>query len=139
MTEAQFWAFLERMWKENGREPMMAGQIDDPDPEIQAMSHYIMSHSLLPRDYANIHTEVITRMGRLLLEKGMQRKTREAIMIILAHHGSDAALSALKMYSLRPKPGLEIFTRMALEESENWHLTITVIKRTAFTKPRRQQ
>ncbi|MFA5340015.1 MAG: hypothetical protein WC317_07725 [Candidatus Omnitrophota bacterium] len=120
MKETQFWAFLERMWEERGREPMMAGQIDDLNPNVQAVSHYIMSHALLPRDYANIHAEAITMMGRLLLEKGIQRKTREAIMIILAHHGSEAALYALRIYSVRPKPGLEIFSRMALEECESW-------------------
>ena len=38
MTESQFWCFLERMWKERGREPMMAGGIDDPDPLKKAFS-----------------------------------------------------------------------------------------------------
>ena len=47
MTESQFWCFLERMWREKGREAMMAGMVDNPDPELQAMGHYIMSHALI--------------------------------------------------------------------------------------------
>ncbi|MBU1913294.1 MAG: hypothetical protein KKB22_07170 [Candidatus Omnitrophica bacterium] len=109
------------MWKEKGREPMIAGQIDNPDPEVQAVGHYIMSHTLLPRDYDKIPVETIASMGRLLLEKGVQCRTREAIMMILAHSGSDAALNALRIYSMKPKPGLEIFSRMALDECEGWH------------------
>ena len=127
MTESQFWKFLERMWKERGREAMMAGTIDNSDPQIQAMGHYITSHSLLPRDYDKIPIEVISGMSKLLPEKGIQNKTREAIMIILAHNGSDAALDALKLYNARPNKGLEVFARMALEECENWR-NGTVIK-----------
>jgi len=121
MTEAQFWGFLERMWEEKGREAMMAGMVDNPDPQVQAMGHYIMSHALLPRDYDKIPVEVVAGMGRLLLEKGIQRKTREAIMMMLAHHGSDEALGALRKYNMKPNKGLEVFAGMALEECEGWH------------------
>ena len=41
-------------------------------------------------------------------------------MIILAHHGSDEALGALTMYNIKPDKGLEIFSRMALEECKDW-------------------
>jgi hypothetical protein len=108
------------MYKEKGREPMFVGRIDFPDPEIQAMGHYLMSHALLPRDYGKIPVEAIISMGRLLLEKGIQRKTREAIMILLAHHGSKPALEALTAYNnMRPNEKLEVFARMALEECKN--------------------
>ncbi len=95
MTEAQFWGFLEGvLWQVHGRESMMVGAIDMPaDPELQAVSHYLMSHALLPRDCDRIPVEFIASMSRLLPEKGLQRKTREAIMIILAHNGSDEALT----------------------------------------------
>ena len=123
MTEAQFWKFLEGvLWKVHGREPMMAGTIDRPaDPQLQAVGHYLMSHALLPRDCNKIPVEFIACMGRLLLEKGLQQRTREAIMMILAHNGSDAALSALAMYNMKPDKGLEVFSQMALDECENWH------------------
>lgn len=123
MSEAQFWGFLEGLWRTRGREAMMAGMVDTPNnPEIQAVNHYIMSHVLLPRDYTNIPVEAIASMGRLLLEKGIQRKTREAIMVILAHHGSEEALRALGMYNnMRPKKGLEVFAMMALDECLSWN------------------
>jgi len=122
MTEAQFWKFLEGvLWQVHGREPMMAGMIDDPDPGVQAVGHYLMSHAILPKDCDRIPVVFIAGMGRLLHEKGLQRRTREAIMIILAHNGSEAALSALTMYNMRPDKGLEVFSRMALEECKDWH------------------
>jgi len=121
MTEAQFWKFLEGvLWQVHGREPMMAGMIDDPDPGVQAVGHYLMSHAILPKDCDRIPVVFIAGMGRLLLEKGLQPRTREAIMIILAHNGSDAALGALTMYNMRPDKGLEVFSRMALEECKDW-------------------
>ena len=123
MTEGQFWRFLKGvLWHVHGREPMMAGAIDCPaDPQLQAVGHYLMSHALLPRDCDRIPVEFIVCMGRLLPEKGLQQRTREAIMIILAHNGSDTALSALAMYNMRSDKGLEVFARMALEECEGWN------------------
>jgi len=121
MTEGQFWGFLERMWQEKGREAMMGGMVDNPDPQVQAASHYIMSHALLPRDYDKIPIEVVVNVGKLLLKKGTQRKTQEAIMMILAHQGSEEALKALGRYNMRPNKGLEVFARMALDECENWN------------------
>ena len=122
MTEAQFWKFLEGvLWQVHGREPMMAGRIDTPDPGMQAIGHYLMSHAILPRDCNMIPVEFIALMGQLLLQKDIQRRTREAIMMILAHNGSDTALSALAMYDMRPDKGLEVFSRMALDECKNWH------------------
>ena len=121
MTEAQFWRFLENLWRTRGREVMMAGMVDELDPQIQAAGHYIMSHALLPRYYNKIPVEVVASIGNLLLEKGIQRKTREAIMMILAHQGSETALDTLRKYNKRPNKGLEVFAEMALDECENWH------------------
>ena len=122
MTEAQFWRFLEEvLWHVHGREPMMASTIDLPDPQLQGIGHYLMSHALLPKDCDRIPVEFIVCMGRLLPEKSLQHRTREAIMMILAHHGSDAALSALAMYNMRPDKDMEVFARMALEECKNWN------------------
>ena len=121
MTEGQFWGFLEHLWRTKGRETMMAGMVDDPDPRVQATSHYIMSHALLPRDYDKIPVGTVVNMGWLLLRKGVQRRTREAIMMILAHHGSEEALDALRKYNMRPGKGLEVFAEMALDECKNWN------------------
>ncbi|MDP8230048.1 MAG: hypothetical protein P9L93_02975 [Candidatus Gorgyraea atricola] len=121
MTEGWFWGFLEHLWRTNGREAMMAGMVDDPDPRVQATSHYIMSHTLLPRECNKLPVGTVVNMSRLLLGKGIQRKTREAIMMILAHHGSENALDALRKYNMRPNKGLEVFAEMALEECKDWH------------------
>ncbi len=96
----------------------MAGMIDDPDPAAQAVSHYLMSHALLPRDCDMIPVEFIACMARLLPEKGLQRRT---IMMILAHNGSEEALDALRKYNMRPNKGLEVFAEMALDECKNWN------------------
>jgi len=122
MTELQFWRFLEEvLWRVHGREPMMAGGIDTTNPVMQAVGHYLMSHAILPKDCDKIPVEFIALMGQLLLQNGIQRKTREAIMMILAHHGSGEALGALRAYIMKPDKGLEVFARMALDECENWH------------------
>ena len=42
-------------------------------------------------------------------------------MMILSHHGSNAALNALRIYNMRPNKGLEVFSEMALDECKNWH------------------
>lgn len=120
MLEIQFWKFLENLWKTNGREAMTAGTIDSPDPQIQAMSHYIMSHAMLPKDCDRISCEAIISMAGLLIQKGIQPKTREAIMIILAHNGTKEALEALRLYNMRPTKGLEVFSEMALDECRGW-------------------
>ncbi len=121
MTEGWFWGVLEHLWRTNGREAMMGGMIDDPDSQVQAMSHYIMSHALLPRECNKIPVATVVNMGGLLLAKGIQRKTREAIMMILAHNGSEEALDALRKYNMRPDKGLEVFSRMALDECKSWN------------------
>ncbi|MBU4312517.1 MAG: hypothetical protein KJ706_07345 [Candidatus Omnitrophica bacterium] len=121
MTEGWFWGFLEDLWRTKGREAMMGGMVDDPDPQIQAASHYIMSHALLPRECNKIPVGTVVNMGGLLLAKGIQRKTMEAIMMILAHNGSDEALDALRKYNMRPAKGLEVFAEMALDECKSWN------------------
>ena len=73
MTESQFWGFLENLWRTKGRESMMAGMVDNPNPQVQAMGHYIMSHVLLPRDYDKISGEILFDMIKLLFVNGLRR------------------------------------------------------------------
>lgn len=121
MTETQFWGFLENLWRTRGREVMMAGMVDDPDPQVQAASHYIMSHALLPLDCDKISGEILFDMIKLLFEKGLRCRTQEAILMILAHHGSSMALDTLRAYNAIPDKGLEVFAKMALDECEGWN------------------
>ncbi len=121
MTEKEFWQFLERRWKEKGRVPQVSGTIDTPDPELQAHGQYIGGHALLPNDYEKISEEHIIEMGKLLFDKKANPRTKEAIMVILAHIPSKTALNILKKYNKVPDKGLEIFAQIALDECEMWN------------------
>lgn len=121
MNEKEFWQFLEKAW-EKGRAPQVSGTIDSPDPEIQAAGKYIGSgHALLPVDYQDIPTEILEGMGRLLLEGEPSFKTKEAIMVILAHQESKEALNFLKEYNRMPDHELKYYAKFALEECEMWN------------------
>jgi len=120
MTEQEFWIFLKQAM-ERGREPMLASHIDTADPELQKMGEYIMGHSYLPKDYDKIGKGVITEMGRLLMDLRVRHKTKEAVMMILAHNGSDEALDILRTYNRIPDKGLEVFSMLALQECRMWN------------------
>ena len=60
-------------------------------------------------------------MGELLFNKKVNPKTKEAIMVILAHISSKVALSILKRYNAMLDRGLEIFAQIALDECEMWN------------------
>jgi len=100
---------------------MVSGSIDSDDPAIQKVSHYIGSHSLLPKGYDSIPTAIILKMGELLLFGRVSIPTKEAILIILAHHPTIEALGILNQYSLLPDPGLDYFAQAALEECQMWN------------------
>jgi hypothetical protein len=121
MTEREFWQFLERSWKENGRAAQVSGVIDSADPVLQSHGQYIGGHALLPNDYEKISEEQIINMGKLLFDRNANSRTKEAIMIILAHIPSKVALSILKKYSRAPDRGLEIFAQIALDECGMWN------------------
>jgi len=120
MTEKEFWHFLERAWKK-GRVSQVSGIIDSPDAEMQTAGEYIGGHALLPKDYDKITEEEIVRISKLLFKKGVRHKTKEAVLMILAHRGSKEALIALKNYSKLSDKGLEIFAELALTECEMWN------------------
>lgn len=60
-------------------------------------------------------------MGELLFDKKANSKTKEAIMVILAHIPSKTALSILKRYNSMPDKELSIFAQIALDECEMWN------------------
>ena len=121
MTENEFWQFLNRQWEENGRVPQMSGIIDSDDPVLQSHGQYIGRHSLLPNNCKNIPDDQILKMGELLLDRKASLKTKEAIMILLAHIPSKVALSILEGYNIIPDRGLEIFAEIALDECGMWN------------------
>lgn len=120
MTEQEFWLFLERLW-EKGRANQVIGVIDRTDFPMQPAGDYIQGHALLPKDYDKICTEYIIKMGNLLFKKEVKHKTKEAIMMILAHQSSEIALTILAKYNLAPDKGLEYFAKIALDECAMWN------------------
>lgn len=120
MTEKGFWEFLNAALAK-GRIPMVSGRIDTDNPTIQAGSEFLGGHALLPEGYEKIPVVKIVEMGKLLLEDGVKLRTKEATMMILAHHGCNEALLALKRYNESPEPELRIFAEMALDECEMWN------------------
>lgn len=115
MTEREFLIFLERL-REKGRIPQVSAIIDHDDPEISSLAGYLQDHALLPQNYDRISNEDIIGMGSLLFRKEVSSKSKEAILIILAHYPSETTLTILTKYNFRPDKGLEFFAKMALEE-----------------------
>ncbi|MBU1147356.1 MAG: hypothetical protein KKD11_03300 [Candidatus Omnitrophica bacterium] len=121
MTEKEFWQFMERSWNEKGRAAQISGGIDSADPALQAHGQHISGHALLPNGYDEMSDEKILRIGELLFDRKANPRTKEAIMVILAHIPSKVALSILREYNARPDKGLEIFAEIALDECEMWN------------------
>ena len=120
MTEKGFWQFLGRAWKK-GRVSQMSMVTDSSEPKMQVAGEYTGEHVLLPQDYDKISKEEIFEISQLLFAKEVGVKTKEAVMMILAHQNSKEALIALKKYSMLPDRGLEIFAELALSECEMWN------------------
>ncbi len=76
---------------------------------------YLQGQALLLKDYDKIGSEDSIKMGSLLFEEASRRR-KEAILMILAHQPSEAALTFLARYCLSSDNGLECFAEMALEE-----------------------
>ena len=120
MTEREFWQFLEKSW-EKGRAAQMTGVVDSSDPEMQAAAKYIEKHSLLPADYQNIPEGIITAMSGLLFSEKVRRRTKEAVLMILAHQQSKRVLATLEKYSKDPDRRLKVLSQLALNECEMWN------------------
>ena len=121
MEEKEFWDLLKKAW-EAGRVMQESGvSLNVADPAVQKAGEYIGGHSVLPVGYEHIPARVIADMGELLFEKGVSRQAKEAVMMILAHHGCDEALRILRKYSKFADPGLEVFAELAFQECEMWN------------------
>lgn len=120
MTERDFWLYLNSALT-RGREALISGTVDTSDPQERQMCNFITGHSFLPEGYDKIPLDKIMGMGLLLISKAANRRTKEAIMILLAHHPAEEALLALKAYNAKADRGLEIYAQMALDECEMWN------------------
>jgi hypothetical protein len=61
------------------------------------------------------------RMGMLLFCNAGPLRTKQAVLILLAHHPSQEALAILEKFSLSPDRGLRIFSELALDECRMWN------------------
>ncbi len=121
MNERGFWAFLEGAWKK-GRLPQSSAVSLNPEGSVpDPAGSYIGGHALLPAGYDSIPVRDISQMGELLRSGVVTRCAKEAIMMLLAHHGSEEALAALREYRGRAEGDLAIYAELALQECEIWN------------------
>jgi len=117
MTEQGFWEFLEQLWKK-GRAQQLTVTVDCGNPQVQA---YLQGHALLPKDYDKLNPQDIIKAGNLLFRKDASPKSKEAVMVLLAHQRSEIALTILTKYCFTPDKALECFARLALDECAMWN------------------
>ncbi|MDD5174022.1 MAG: hypothetical protein WC419_01370 [Candidatus Omnitrophota bacterium] len=120
MTEKEFLNFLE-MKSKNGRVPQLSGYVDSYDTAIQEAEKYTGGHSVLFEGHQMLPIKMVVEMGRLLLNRDVLLKTKEALLVILAHHPSKEALNVLSLYNIDPDEDLRYFARIALDECEMWN------------------
>lgn len=120
MTEKEFLDFLEMKWK-IGRVPQLSGYVDSFDPAIQNAGKYAGGHSILFEGHQMLPIKVVVGMGQLLLNRNVRLQTKEALLVILAHHPSREALNVLSLYNVNPDEDLRYFARIALDECEMWN------------------
>lgn len=117
MIEKEFWGFLEQRGKIN----MILVDNVSGDGAVDITEEFISGHALLPKDYDNLTEEEIESISGLLFQKNIEQKTKEAILILLAHQISDVALTSLTKFNLNPDKELIYFARFALDESLMWN------------------
>jgi len=118
MTEKEFWVFMEKSY-EKGRIMQVSGYVDSGG--LKECNQYIGGHALLPVDYKSIPKAIIIEFGGLLMDRSVTMKTKEVILITLAHHVSKEALNILKAYNKSPDAELAIFAELALQECTWWN------------------
>lgn len=120
MTEENFWKFLIDALKQ-GKDTQVSMVTDGKNTGYEGMSKFIGGHSLLPKNYDEISKGTIKEIGSLLLNGDCKSSTKEAILILLAHHPSKEALNTLKKYNENPDKELKFYAKLALEECLMWN------------------
>jgi hypothetical protein len=120
MNEQEFWIFFRNLQK-SGKAEVIAGSFYSGKESADPYGNYITSHSMLPSGYQNLSQKTIEQLGSLLSFKNAAIKTKEVILLLLAHQPEKEALSILKNYNRYPDKELEIFAEMALDECLMWN------------------
>jgi len=118
MTDKEFWAFLENTLTK--KRLSQASCVTD-DARAKKIGECFAGHTLLPEYQDKIGRDTIKVMGMLLLGQEISLKTKNAIIMILAHHPTKTALNALREYGRHPDKELEGIMRFAIEECEWWN------------------
>ncbi|NQT07130.1 MAG: hypothetical protein HQ575_06275 [Candidatus Omnitrophica bacterium] len=119
-TEENFWKFLINALKQ-GRATQVSMVTGAKNADGASMSKFIGGHSLLPKNYNKIPKGTIKEIGDLLLRGDCKSSTKEAILMLLAHHPTKAALNTLKIYNENPDKDLKFYARLALDECMMWN------------------
>ena len=120
MKESDFWDYLHAE-RNKGVAKVMAGGIKLGNDPGDANIDYMTGHSILPENYDNIPQEKVVAMGKLLFQKDIKTKTKEAILMLLAHQPTRDALFFLSEYNKSPDEKLRIFAMLALDECLMWN------------------
>ncbi|MFH1996865.1 MAG: hypothetical protein ABIJ27_07750 [Candidatus Omnitrophota bacterium] len=120
MNEGEFWVFLEAM-QANRRVSQVSGSVDIDDQVLQATGAYCGGHSVLFEGHDRLPKQAVIDLGKLLVTKAVSLKAKETILMILAHHPSREALSALSLYNKSSDEPLKFIAQLALEECQMWN------------------
>ena len=120
MTEKEFLDFLQMKLK-IARIPQLSGYVDSFDSVVQNAGKYIGGHSVLFEGHQTLPIKTVVGMGQLLLNQNVLLQTKEALLVILAHHPSREALNAISLYNVNPDENLRYFAQFALDECEMWN------------------
>ena len=120
MTESDFWMFV-TLSQGRGRIPMVSGYVDTDDSVINKAKEYIGGHSVLFEGHDKLPVSMVKDMGRLILQRNVSLRAKEAILMILAHHPTKEALNALETYNRNPDKELRYTIHFALQECEWWN------------------
>ena len=122
MTESEFWDFLNRQKAEYPAK-IYAGSVQLNGLESSQAGDYMTGHALLPANYDKLPLTKILEIGELLFRKNITIKTKEAVLMLLAHIPDKEALALLAKYNENPDEKLRFFAEMAQEECEFWNET----------------
>jgi hypothetical protein len=81
---------------------------------------YVAAHAFLPPNPRAVPASEVEARGRRLFDPRAARDEKRAILVLLAHHGSDLAVQLCAEYAANPDPDLAEFARLALEEAGLW-------------------
>jgi hypothetical protein len=85
------------------------------------MGRFIGAHSFLPEGFERMPVDKVFELGKLLMDGGVPNPTKEVVLMLLAHHPTEAALNILRAYNRCPDKNLRLFARLALDECQMWN------------------